>query len=152
MSGSSSETDPIRRIQGRFTEAVKVGDVDSIVALFGQNAVFMAPNEPTLYGIQEVREWWQEYFEHFKVTEVTETEFGVTFFDGWAVERMAYMVLIVPTKGGVNITDEGRWFSVWKREPDGEWRIQHAMANSIKPIGSGTSRFIARMKEGKEQL
>jgi uncharacterized protein (TIGR02246 family) len=147
---SASEGNPIRAIRDRLTQAVKTGDVSSIVSLFGENAVFMAPNEPTLYGIQEVREWWEEYFAHFRVTELTETEFDVTLFDGWAVERMAYMVVIVPTKTGTEIADEGRWFSVWKRERDGAWRIQHAMANSIKPIGAGTSRFIARMIEGKE--
>jgi len=152
MTESVSESNPIRAVRGRLTAAVKIGDVDSIVGLFGQNAVFMAPNEPTLYGIGEVREWWQEYFDHFKVTDVTETEFNVTISDGWAVERMAYMVHIVPTRGAgdiADIEDEGRWLCVWKREPDGIWRIQHVMAKSIKPIGAGTSRFIARMIERK---
>ena len=148
----SLEADPIRPLRQRLTDAVKAGDVNAIASLFSEEAVLMAPNEPTLYGILEVKEWWEEYFEHFKVTEVTETERDINFFDEGAVERVAYMVAIAPIKEGEPIRDEGRWLSFWKCEADGLWRMQHAMFNSIRPIGSGTSRFVTRMMERKRKV
>jgi hypothetical protein len=34
---------------------------------------------------------------------------------------------------------------LWKRD-EGVWRIAQAMFNSIRPVGSGTSRFFTRLK------
>ena len=107
----------------------------------------MPPNEPSLYGRAEVKEWHEEYFQHFSIAVHSETEREVTVIDGWAFERRAHMVAISQVKGGERIRDDGRWMILWKLEPDGEWRISQAMFNSIRPIGSGTSRFLARMKE-----
>ena len=112
----------------------------------------MAPNEPTLYGIQEIKEWWQEYFEYFKVSDITETERDVTFFDDAAVERVAYVVTIASIKSGETMRDEGRWLGVWKRGPDGAWQMEQAMFNSILAIGSGTSRFLTRIMERNKGL
>jgi ketosteroid isomerase-like protein len=152
MSGRPSiETDPVMEGRHRLTDAVVSGDVETIGSLYCEDAVLMAPNEPTLYGRTEVKEFWQEYFEHFRVVSLTETEREVKIIDGWAVERTAYTVVIVPIKGGPRIRDDSRRFVLWKREPDGVWRISESMFNSIRPIGSGTSRFLSRMMERKKK-
>ena len=67
--------------------------------------------------------------------------------DDWAVERWGYTVAIVPVKSGERIRDDGRFFILWSRDADGTWRMSQAMFNSIRPIGSGTSRFLSRMLE-----
>jgi hypothetical protein len=53
----------------------------------------------------------------------------------------------VPKIQGDKILDEGRFLLVWKRTADGEWKISQQIWNSIRPIGSGTSRFIALFKQ-----
>jgi len=68
----------------------------------------------------------------------------------WAVERFAYMVAIQPLHGGERIRDDGRFLTVWKLD-DGVWRITQAMFNSMRPIGSGTSRFLVRLKNRADQ-
>ena len=136
----------------RHTDAVISGDVETIGSLYCEDAVLMSPNETTLYGRTEVKEFWQEYFEHFKIVSITETEREVTMIDGWAVERTAYTIAIAPIKGGPRIRDDSRRFALWKREPDGTWRVSQSMSNSIRPIGSGTSRFLARMIDRKKKL
>jgi ketosteroid isomerase-like protein len=42
--------------------------------LYADNVVLMPPNEPSLYGKAEVREWHEEYFEHFRIITLAETE------------------------------------------------------------------------------
>ncbi len=148
----SSEKDPIVARHQLLVDASKTGDLDVLVSLFCEDAVLMAPNEPTLYGRAELREWWEEYFENFRITALTATERDVTVFDGWAVERLAYTIAITPVKGGERIRDDSRWFAVWKRDADGVWRMSQAMFNSIRPIGSGTSRFISRMSQRRNEI
>ena len=76
----------------------------------------------------------------------TEIEREVTVFNSeWAGERWAYMVAIQPLHGGDRIRDDGRFLALWKCEA-GLWRMSQAMFNSIRPVGSGTSRFFVRLK------
>ena len=51
---------------------------------------------------------------------------------------------------GERIRDDGRFLTVWKLD-DGVWRITQAMFNSMRPIGSGTSRFLVRLKNRADQ-
>ena len=143
------ETDPLASAHQRYMEAAKAADVETIVSLFCENDVLMPPNEPSLYGTAELKEWWEDYFEHFKIVALGETEREVTIMNGWVAERYGYMIAIAPVKGGERIRDDGRWFALWKLEDDGTWKMSQAMFNSIRPIGSGTSRFLARMAERK---
>jgi uncharacterized protein (TIGR02246 family) len=146
-----AEKDPIEARNKAMVEASKRADVEALAELFCEDAVLMAPNETTLYGRSEVREWWEEYFENFRVTAFAITEREVTMLDGWGMERYAYTFAITPIAGGERIRDDSRWFSVWRRDADGVWRVYHAMMNSIRPIGSGTSRFISRMSQKRNK-
>jgi ketosteroid isomerase-like protein len=132
-------------LQEAFVEALKAGDVGKIVAQFCEDAVFMPPNETSLYGREEIEEWYGEYFQHFKITSLNITERELVVLDGWAIERRCHMVAIVPVQGGETIRDDGRQLIVWRREEDSAWRCAQFIFNSIRPIGSGTSRFLARI-------
>jgi ketosteroid isomerase-like protein len=142
--------DPIAEKHQLLIDASKRADVEALLALFCEDTVLMAPNETTLYGRSEVREWYEEYFQNFNITVLGVTERDVTVLDGWAIERLGYTIAINPVGGGERIRDDSRWFAVWKRDPDGVWRMAQAMFNSIRPIGSGTSRFISRMSQKRK--
>jgi len=144
------KNDPVADAHQLHIDALKRNDVETLTAQFCEDAVFMAPNETTLYGRSEVREWYEEYFENFQITAIGVSEREVTVLDGWAIDRFGYTIAIQPLSGGERIRDDSRWFGLWKREPDGVWRISQAMFNSIRPIGSGTSRFISRMSQKRK--
>jgi len=146
MSTKHSETDPIAEPRRRLLEAFLNSDVATVLSYYGDNAVLMAPNEPSLFGKKEIEEWHEEYFTAFRIVTLEQTEREVTMFDGWAVERWAYLVAIQSLSGADHIRDDGRFLTVWKKE-GGDWRIQQMMFNSIRPIGSGTSRFLVRLKK-----
>jgi ketosteroid isomerase-like protein len=146
----SSQTGAIDASLQRYIEAVRTGDVDTIVSMYCEDAVLMPPNDTSLYGRAELKEWHEDYFRHFRVATLSETENEVVYFDKCAVQRWAYMVVIMPINGGERIRDDGRFLIVWKQEADGVWRMSQTMFNSIRPVGSGTSRFLARMMEGKK--
>ena len=148
MSGpGSSESDEIAASLQRLIDASLARDVAAIVSLHCEDVVFMPPNETSLYGRAEVKEWYEEYNEHFRLVTLIVTERQVSVLNGWAIVVWSYTVAIAPTKSGERIRDDGRWLQVWKHESDGAWRISHAMFNSIRPIGSGTSRFLSRMSQ-----
>ena len=142
---SDHSADPIREAHQSFIQGCKNGDVDALVSLLGEECVWMPNNETSLYGRDEAREWFEEYYEDFRITALSETERDLTLAGEWAFERWAYSVAIVPVKGGERIRDDGRFIMLWKREADGDWKISQFMFNSVRPIGSGTSKFMVRM-------
>ena len=109
----------------------------------------MPPNDTSLYGVEEVRDWWKEYFEYFRVTSVTEPEREVTIAGDFAIEQTSYMIVITPVKGGTRIRDDGRTLNTWKRQKDGSWKMWRVIWNSIRPVGSGTNRYMSRLIQKK---
>ena len=107
----------------------------------------MPPNDTSLFGLAEVREWWKEYFEFFRVTSFGESEREVTMSGDLAIEETTYMVAITPVKQGTRIRDDGRILKIWKRQPDGSWKMWRLMWNSIRPVGSGTNRYMSRLMQ-----
>jgi ketosteroid isomerase-like protein len=139
--------DPIAARHQQYIQAVSAGDVEGVVSLFHKDAILMPPNDRTVYGEMEVREWHQDYFQHFSIITLHETEREVKVVGDWALERWSYNVAIDANVGGESIRDEGRFLKNWTREPDGVWRIVFAMFNSMQPVGSGTSRFLAMIRK-----
>jgi len=138
--------DPIQASHQRFLKAIRTADVEGLVSLYSKSAVLMPPNDTTVYGHDELREWYQDYFDNFRVATMEAIERDVTSFGMQAVERWTYMVAIEPVGGGERIRDDGRLLTLWTCE-SGEWLMSQSMFNSIRPIGSGTIRFLALLKK-----
>lgn len=147
QTAASETTDPIAESRNIWTEGVKTSNAAKIMSVFCEDVLLMPPNETSLYGKSEATEWWEEYFEHFKVTVLNGTERDVRVVGNQSIELWTYMVAIDPVRGGDRIRDDGRSLTVWKLEPDGIWRVAETIWNSIRPIGSGTSRYLARLKQ-----
>jgi ketosteroid isomerase-like protein len=130
----------------RLVRALRQNDAPAIVAIYADDVVFMAPNDQTIYGNHELREWFGEYVSHFTIKQLVEIERHVTLLADWAVLRWCYQIEIHPAAGGERILDEGRVLMIWKPVA-GEWRIAQQIWNSTRPIGSGTSRFMNLLKQ-----
>jgi len=139
--------DPFLASHKSYIDAVTSGDVEAVVSHFHPDGILMPPNDRTIYGAMELREWHQDYFQNFSILSLQATEREVRVLRDWAIERWSYTVAIDAIVGGESIRDEGRFLMNWTREPDGLWRIAYAMFNSMQPVGSGTSRFLATIRK-----
>lgn len=141
--------DPIFEARQLYVKALKTGDIDLFLSLAAEDIVWMPPNDTTVFGRAEFKEWIEEYFEYFRLAAYTEPERDVTVSGELVIERTSYMIAIVPTKGTARIRDDGKMLTIWKRQSDGSWKIWRAIWNSIKPIGSGTNRYMSRLMQKK---
>jgi len=146
----STSQDPIADLRHAFNEAALRGDVDALMEFTTDDTVLMSPNDSTVYGRAEWKAWWEEYYQYFRIISLTEPDRTVSVVGEFATEVSGYMLAIVPVKGGSRIRDDGRQLTIWKRQSDGSWKIWQMMWNSLKPIGSGTNRFMSRMMQKKD--
>src|SRR5262249_54547483 len=92
----------------RVMHASLTGDANAIVSLFSDDAIFMPPNDTTVFGKDEIRSWWEEYLSFFRITSSVETERDVTPAGDQIFDRSAFSVTIVPRERGPKIVDDIR--------------------------------------------
>ena len=109
-------------------ELIQAADLEKIVSRFAEDAVVMPPNDSTLYGLAEVRAWWEEYFQYFRITSSVQTEREITVANDHMFDRTSASITIVPKESGARIQDDMRSLTIWKRQADGGWVEMPALA------------------------
>src|SRR6476646_7680844 len=105
--GAMSEKTSIEPHQ-QVLKASLAGDVSLIVDMFEDDAVLLPPNDTTLFGKDEIRSWWEDYFSFFRVTSVLQTEREITIAGDQAFERESFSATIIPKDSGARILDDIR--------------------------------------------
>jgi len=143
---AAGANDPVLQGHKIWVAMSKEHDFAKLESILCDDVILMPPNDTSLFGKAEVLEWFKEYFDNFQIANLTPTERDVFVSGDVAIENWTYMVAIKPVDGSDRIRDDGRFLTIWKKQDDGRWKISHSIWNSIRPIGSGTSRFLALMK------
>jgi len=146
---AATSEDRIFEYRQAFFKATQAGDVDTLVSFAADDVVSMSPNDCTVYGKAEFQAWWEEYFQYFRLVAFNVQERSVTINGDFAIEHSAYMIAVASASDGTRIRDDGRIFAIWKRQPDGAWKIWQIMWSSTKPIGIGANRYMSRLMQKK---
>lgn len=131
----SFETAPAEQSQATFAasggswmEAFNSHDADGLAALYTQDAVFLPPNQPAVFGRDAIRATHQEFFAtgDFKI----DIEALETVVDG----HLAYVAgrYRLWTDDG-SLVDRGKYLEIW-RAVDGQWLIHRDIYNSSLPL------------------
>src|SRR5438034_2986158 len=108
-------------------------EVDKIVSYWSDDAVLIFPGQPVLEGKQAIRAYVEASLKTpgFKIHWVSEKP--VFSPDG----KLAYMrgtdELTAPGPNGTPITLHLRGISVWRMDPDGQWRCVVDISNEEPP-------------------
>lgn len=96
--------------------------VDSIVAYWTDDAYVITPNQPTLQGRPAIRNMVERSLgmPGFHIT--WEPENAAVAHAGDLGYTVGKNQVTMPDSTGRPVTVEGRYLSVWRKEPDGKWR------------------------------
>ena len=107
---------------GGYVAAINSNDVDTLMADLTDDIVYQAPGAAEVVGKAAVREWVAGYFGAYQ-TRWEKTSIGFTVSGDWAFERYTYKATDTDRKTGAVTTDVGKGINVFRREPDGKWRV-----------------------------
>ncbi len=121
----------IRAINPIWFKAYTAGDVEGVVALYADDAVFSGPGAPAARGPAAIREYFKKDIAESAVAGITfkagpKTDVGVSGDLGW--EWGTFTVL---DKSGATV-DVGKYVSIFRRK-DGKWQIIRDIYNSDTP-------------------
>ena len=110
-----------------YVAGINSNDLDTFLATITEDAVFLPPNSEPISGRAAVGDWVKGYLAAYETKWVkTSKEFVVR--GDLAYERYAYTSTDTPKAGGPAAgspvaTDTGNGINIYRRGPDGVWRV-----------------------------
>ena len=98
------------------------GELDALVAMYAPDAVYMPPHHGAVHGKEAIREYLRNPIARHRAKDLT---YEVTFIkhSGDLAYDVGRYSMMVPDAEGVRSHDHGKYLTVWRKQPDGQWRI-----------------------------
>ncbi len=122
----------IEAANAKFLDAMKRGDTVGAMANYADDAVIMMPNEAAWRGRAGMSKGFSTFLSQMSLKEGGATTQDVMVSGDLAVETGTFEWTLQP-KTGKEIKDKGKYLTVWKRQPDGSWKIVRDINNSDLP-------------------
>jgi uncharacterized protein (TIGR02246 family) len=96
-------------------------DLDKVVEAYASDAVYLPPHHAAVHGRDAIREYFKGPLAHG----VAELNYEVTYIrqSGDLAYDVGRYSMMVPQKDGSRRPDRGKYLVVWKRQPNGDWKI-----------------------------
>ena len=121
----------ITEANARFEQALSRGDTAALAAMYTADAQVLPPNGAPVRGPADIGAFWagaiQSGLRSGKL-QTLDTETGGDL----TIETGHYQLVLRP-EGGAELTDEGKYLVVWRRQADGAWKIHRDMFSSNLP-------------------
>ena len=134
--GSESARAEIERLGQQWEEAANTGQVDRLMEVYAPDAVILPPGGPPIEGSETIRELFRQEFERFD-TKIAFTTQEIDVDDDMAYRRGRYVWRGTPRGSGQSLETTNKFLEVWKRQPDGSWRIAVDMWNPAESPAAG---------------
>lgn len=119
-SGARAE---IERLGRQWEEAANTGQVERLMEVYAPDAVILPPGGPTIEGSETIRELFRQEFERFD-TKIAYTTQKIEVEGDMAYRRGRYVWRGTPRGApGPAVETTNKFLEVWRRQPDGSWRI-----------------------------
>lgn len=112
----------VHRAHDAYVDAINSNDVERMLATLTDDVVFLAPNTPVMVGKDALRPWLEGYVEAFE-THYDKPVRELVVCGDHAFERYDWASTDRPRAGGDVVRDSGWGLVVYRREPDGVWRV-----------------------------
>lgn len=126
--GWTDEQHAIAELIERTAAANNQGNVEAWVALFTDDAVYMAPGTPPVTTRQGLREVAEAGFRHRADIEIEPVEIVVNGSWAYARNRVRGTVVVQPSGDVVDV--DVKQIAIYRRTESGEWRIARLISNS----------------------
>ena len=121
---ASRDEEAVRSVVDRWTAATRAGDLGAVLKLMSHDAIFSVPGREPFGREQFGREQFAEGFKKLSSMKFRgENEIlELTVFGAYAWTRNHVRVAL-ETPDGEAVEREARTLTIYKREADGEWRL-----------------------------
>jgi uncharacterized protein (TIGR02246 family) len=122
----------IRDLDAQWSKASMAHSLDSTVSYYADTASLLPPNAPLATTREAIRASWAPLVAQNAATSWQSTKVEVARSGDLAYSIGTYNLVINGPKAKVT-TDHGKFVEVWKKQPDGKWKVAADIYNSSVP-------------------
>ncbi len=132
--GPSVEADlaAIAEFNKRYLQAINDEDIVTLSSLTTDDHIMIASGRPPLVGKAANDAANARVFKQFDIDE-TWTPVETVVAGDWAYQRGTFTVAATPKAGGSTTRTSGNFMRIYRRQPDGGWRMIRDMFNTDQP-------------------
>ena len=128
---SSEDLIAIENAIESYAQAGKANDWAMWSDLFAEEATLMPPNQPSVQGRTAIKGWAESRGATY--SDMTLSPLEIDGEGGVAVSRGSYSSTFQSEGASAEVTNNGKWIFVWKKQSDGSWKLWWATWNSNGP-------------------
>lgn len=120
----------IRAASADWSKAAQAKDLDKAMSVYSDDAIVLSPKAPMIRDKDKIRANWQEMLAQpgpglsFTATGVEVARSGDLAWEYGTYE------LATTDKKGKTTTEKGKYVTVWKKQPDGSWKVAADIDNT----------------------
>jgi ketosteroid isomerase-like protein len=127
-----TDQEKITSTRAAFVDAFHSEDIPTMSGFVTDNHLIMAPNQPERVGLEAAKEFWETGFSMAKTNmEFSPQELNIA--GDIAIDRFNWNQHIEMYDGADTIDDEGNCIWIWRRDSEGDWKLESAIWNSNLP-------------------
>ena len=130
---ASEASKELRTLDAKLGQAIDAKDVAAIAAFYADDAILMPTAEPVVRGKSAITEEWK----HILAIPAFQNESMLSGVEVASSEDLAYTYGSYRSQlmgeDGKLATEPGKWLTIWKKQPDGKWRIAVETYNTDIP-------------------
>ena len=117
----------------RFATAMTTGDTATLAGTYGDDAILMPPGQKAVHGRADIAKTFAGMGAQAKISDAKLTTTDLIVSGDYAMETGTYEMTVTP-KGAKAVKDAGKYETVWKKQPDGGWKLIRDIWNSDNPM------------------
>lgn len=133
----AADIEAINEVRERENTAFLGGDADSYVALFTDDCLVMPPSSSRIRGRAALRSWLQGVHDQSAFAGGETKSLETIVVADCALDLYEARRTVAPKAGGEAVEERYRGMHIYRRQPDGKWRIAQEIWNAARP-GGGT--------------
>ncbi len=133
MSTESEETAAVSEIFEEYSASLLAGDTDRWISLWTEDGVQLPPDAPMVVGRSAMLVDLSNWLVTTTVTIHLINTQEVQVAGDWAYASGTYVASFELKAGGPPVEIDGKFFTIFKQQPDGSWKIHRDIFNSNVP-------------------
>ena len=126
----------VTRATTELLAAVNSSDADRCAAVWAADGVLMPPHHPSVQGHPAIVQYFRNLFSRSRFR-FAFTSSHVHIDGDTALERVAYTAIVWPRDDDApSFEDVGKGVHVYRRQPNGSWKLTYDIWNSDQPVAS----------------
>lgn len=118
--------------EAKWSAALMKGDTAALMSVYAEDAITMAPNAKRATGRAAVAQMYAGMMKEMTFPAASIKSDDVIVSGDYAIETGTYRITAQP-KTGKPMDDVGKFITIWKKQPDGEWKMLRDIFNTDLP-------------------